>query len=108
MLRYLAAACQTDIANPAERSGLGLRVGHMLTMIERAVVGYGPFGTVRLVAFPEFGHAAPIYESVEELADKLAVPIPNEHTECYHRVARRLGVYIQTATFIESDPRWPG
>ena len=107
-LRYLAAACQTDFPNPVDRSGIADHVGHMLTMVERAVVGYGPFGDVRLVAFPEFGHAAPIYETVEELADKLAVPIPNEHTERYHRVARRLGVYIQTATFLEADPRHRG
>ena len=52
-------------------------------MIDRAVVGYGPFFDVRLVVFPEFAHAAPIYETVEELLDKLAVPIPNEHTDRY-------------------------
>src|SRR5947209_2131404 len=103
MLRYLAAACQTDFPNPADRSGIAGHVSHMLTMLERAVVGYAPFGTVRLVAFPEFGHAAPVYETVEELAGKLAVPIPNEHTDRYHQAARRLGVYIQTATFLEAD-----
>lgn len=107
-LRYLAAACQTDFPNPMDRSGIADHVGHMLTMIERAVVGYQPFGDVRLLAFPEFGHAAPVYETVEELADKLAVPIPNEHTERYHRVAKRLKIYVQTATFLEVDARYPG
>ena len=69
MTRYLAAACQTDFPNPADRAAIPDRVGHMLGMIDRAVIGYRPFGDVKLVVFPEFGHAAPIYETVEELAD---------------------------------------
>lgn len=106
--RYWAAACQTDFPNPADRSAIPQRVGHMLGMIDRAVIGYRPFGDVKLVVFPEFGHAAPIYETVEELADKLAVPVPNEHTDRYHAKARELGVYIQTASFLEVDPKYPG
>ncbi len=107
-IRYLAAACQTDLPNPRERSGIARQVDHVLAMIERAVVGYEPFGSVRLVVFPEFGHAAPIYETVEELLDRLAVPIPNEHTDRYHRKAREHGVWIQTASFLERDERYPG
>src|SRR5947199_6986724 len=106
--RYWAAACQTDLANPQTRAGIGRNVGHMLTMIDRAVVGYAPFGTVRLVVFPEFGHAAPIYPTVEELLDKLAVPVPNEHTDRYCAKAREHGVYIQTASFLERDDRYRG
>jgi predicted amidohydrolase len=106
--RYLAAACQTDFANPADRSGIAGHVSHMLAMAERAVVGYAPFGDVRLLAFPEFGHAAPVYETVAELLDRLAVPIPNEHTERYHRFARKHGVFFQTGTFLERDDRHPG
>jgi predicted amidohydrolase len=107
-VRYLAAACQTDLPNPRDRTGIAAQVGHMLGMIERAVVGYGPFGTVRLVAFPEFAHAAPIYATVAELIDRLAVPVPNEHTDRYHRKAREHGVYVQTGTFLEVDARYPG
>jgi predicted amidohydrolase len=77
-------------------------------VIDRAVVGYRPFGDVKLLAFPEFGHAAPVYETVAELADRLAVAIPNEHTDRYIRKARELGVYIQTASFLELDSRYPG
>ena len=44
----------------------------MLAMIDRAVVGYAPFGSVRLVVFPEFGHAAPVYPTVEELLDRIS------------------------------------
>ena len=54
-------------------------------MIDYAVMGYAPFVDVRLVVFPEFAHAAPVYLTVEELLDKLAVPIPNEHTDRYSR-----------------------
>ena len=60
MTRYLAAACQTDFANPPDRSGIAAHVNHMLAMIDRAVLGYAPFFPVHLIAFPEFGHAAPI------------------------------------------------
>jgi predicted amidohydrolase len=106
--RYLAAACQTDFPNPADRGALPARVTLMLGMIDRAVVGYQPFGDVKLVVFPEFAHAAPIYETVEELHDRLAVPVPNDETDRYHRKARERGVYIQTGTFLEADPRHPG
>jgi predicted amidohydrolase len=107
-LRYYAAACQTDLKNPTGREGIAHQVGHMLAMIERAVVGYAPFAPVRLIVFPEFAHAAPIYPTVEELLDRLAVPIPNEHTERYRQKARELGIYIQTGSFIEKDARYPG
>jgi predicted amidohydrolase len=80
----------------------------MLAMIDRAVLGYAPFFPVKLLVFPEFGHAAPIYPTVEELLDRLAVPIPNEHTDRYRQKARQHGVYIQTATFLERDDRHPG
>jgi predicted amidohydrolase len=106
--RYYAAACQTDLANPRSRDGVGSQVEHMLAMIDRAVLGYAPFFPVRLLVFPEFGHAAPIYPTVDELLDRLAVPIPNEHTDRYRHKARQHGVYIQTASFLERDDRYPG
>jgi predicted amidohydrolase len=106
--RYLAAACQTDFPNPADRSGIPDRVSRMLATIDRAVIGYAPFGDVKLVVFPEFAHAAPIYETVGELADKLAVPVPNEHIDRYHKKAKERGVYVQTGTFLEADPAYPG
>src|SRR5215469_15111191 len=91
-LRYAAAACQTDLPNPRDRHGITAAVNHMLAMIDRAVLGYAPFMPVRLVVFPEFAHAAPIYPTAQELHDKLAVPIPNEHTERYHQKAREHGI----------------
>ena len=36
-------------------------------MAEQTIVGYEPFFDVRLLAFPEFGHAAPIYDTVDKL-----------------------------------------
>ena len=107
-LRYLAAAVQTDLPNPASRADLPDRVGKLLALVDQAVVGYAPFGDVRLVAFPEFAHAAPIYPTVEELRDKLAVPLPNEQTDRYARTAKEHGVYIQTGTFLEVAAKYPG
>src|SRR5437868_13662607 len=104
--RYYAAACQTDLANPRTREGIAGEVDHMLAMVDRAVVGYAPFFPVRLVVFPEFGHAAPIYPTVQELFDRLAIPIPNEHTERYHQNARQHGIYLQTSSLLELDDRY--
>jgi len=105
--RYWAAACQTDFPCPSDRKEIKARVDRMLQMIEQTVMGYEPFGCVKLLAFPEFAHAAPIYEDLATLQRRLAVPIPNEHTERYAAKARDLDVYIQTGTFLEIDERWP-
>ncbi len=107
-LRYYAAACQTDLPNPRTRDEIARQVDRMVATIDHAVVGYAPFGPVRLVVFPEFGHAAPIYPTAEELHDRLAVPIPNEHTDRYRHKARQHGAFIQTASFLEKDDRYPG
>ncbi len=107
-LRYAAAACQTDFPCPRNRKEIASRVDRMLEMVDGAVLGYEPFFPVRLVVFPEFAHAAPVYFTARELREKLAVPIPNEHTERYAARAKKLGVYIQTGTFLEADPAWPG
>ena len=106
--RYYAAACQLDMPNPTHRNEIASRIDRMLELTEQAVTGYEPFFDVRLVVFPEFAHAAPIYPTVEELLDKLAVPIPNEHTKRYQEKAGELNIYIQTGSFLESDDRWPG
>ena len=107
-LRYAAAACQVDFPNPADRSGIKAHTDRMITMISQAVEGYAPFLPVKLVVFPEFAHAAPVYPTARELLDKLAIPIPNEHTERYEAKAKEYGVYIQTGTFLERDDRYPG
>src|SRR4029453_6092955 len=107
-IRYAAAACSTDFPNPLDRRGIAPHVDRMLAMIEHAVVGYAPFLPVKLVVFPEFAHAAPVYLTAAELYEKLAVEIPNEHTERYVAKARELDVHVQNAPFLERDPRWPG
>ncbi len=106
-IRYAAAACQTDLPNPIDRSEMRANTERMVSMIRSAVDGSAPFLPVRLIVFPEFAHAAPIFASVDELRRKLAVPIPNEHTERIAEQARALDVYIQTGTMIEADARWP-
>jgi len=107
-MRYAVAACQTDFPCPRTRDEIASRVDRMLAMVDMAVVGYGPFFPVRLVVFPEFAHAAPVYLTAAELREKLAVPLPGEHTDRYVEKARQRGVYIQTGTFLEHDPEWPG
>jgi predicted amidohydrolase len=108
MDRYYAAAIQTDFPNPADRSGIAAHTSRMIELIDAAVVGYEPFFDVRLVVFPEFAHAAPIYPTTAELLEKLTVQIPNEHTERYVGKARQHGIHIQTGTLLECDPKWPG
>ncbi len=108
IVRYAAAACQVDFLNPVDRSGIGKHVDRMLAMVDMAVEGYSAFLPVKLIVFPEFAHAAPVFPTAAELLDMLAVPIPNEHTERYAEKAKALGVYIQTGTFLERDDRWPG
>src|ERR1700742_3506332 len=107
-IRYSVAACQTDQPNPIERKGMRANTDRMLSMIDSAVAGAAPFLPVRLVVFPEFAHAAPVFASVAELLDKLAVPIPNEHTEALEKKAREHDIYIQTGSMIERDASWPG
>jgi predicted amidohydrolase len=106
-IRYSAAACQVDAPNPARRDQIHERTSRMIDMVKMAVEGYSPFLPVKLVVFPEFAHAAPVYPTAAELRRHLTIPIPNEHTERYAALAGELGVYIQTGTFLEEDARWP-
>src|SRR5689334_4140443 len=107
-IRYAAAACQTDLPNPIDRRQMRTNTDRMLNMIDSAVAGSTPFLPVRLVVFPEFAHAAPIFQTREELLEKLAVPIPNEHTAALAGRVRAHGIYIQTGTMLEQDAKWPG
>jgi predicted amidohydrolase len=108
MERFGVAACQTDFENPTERAGIKSHVDRMLATIRQTVEGYGPFCDVKLLTFPEFAHAAPVYPDASGLLRHLTLPIPNEHTDRYHAIAKELGVWIQTGTFLEEDSRWPG
>jgi predicted amidohydrolase len=107
-IRYSAATCQTDLPNPIERRQMRANTDRMLSMIDSALAGSAPFLPVRLVVFPEFAHAAPVFVSVEELLEKLAIPIPNEHTDRIAAKARENGIYVQTGSMLEVDPRFPG
>src|SRR5215203_6150218 len=107
-IRYSAAACQTDFANPLDRRSMRANTERMLSMIDSAVAGAAPFLPVRLVVFPEFAHAAPVFPTVAELLEKLAVTIPNEHTEALEMKAREHGIYIQSGTMLERDDAFPG
>jgi len=102
---YYAAACQTAFdVTVADRSAIAERTRRMCAMAEQAIAGYEPFHDVRLLAFPEFAHAAPVLGSVRALRAKLAIPVPNEHVDAYATVCRRHGCWIQTGTFLEAHP----
>ena len=107
-IRYSVAACQTDLPNPVERRAMRSNTERMLSMIDSAVAGSAPFLPVRLVVFPEFAHAAPVFSTAAELIEKLAVQIPNEHTELLEQKAREYDIYIQSGSMLEVDARWPG
>jgi formamidase len=107
-LRYAAAACQTDLPNPTDRRQMRSNTDRMLSMIDSAIAGSAPFLPVRLVVFPEFAHSAPVFATVAELLDRLAIPIPNEHTDRLMNKAREHDVYIQSGSMLEEDPKWPG
>src|SRR5215510_1571251 len=107
-VRYSVAACQTDFANPLDRRGMRANTDRILSMIDSAVAGAAPFLPVKLIVFPEFAHAAPVFETAAELLAKLAVKIPNEHTDRLEQKARDYDVYIQSGSMLEADDKWPG
>src|SRR5918997_1782487 len=107
-IRYSVAACQTDNSNPLDRRGMRANTDRMLSMIDSAVGGAAPFVPVRLVVFPEFAHSAPVFATAAELIDKLAISIPNEHTESLQQKAKEHDIYIQSGSMLEVDPKWPG
>jgi formamidase len=107
-IRYSAAAIQTDLANPIIRQEMRANTDRMLQLVDSAVIGSTPFLPVRLVVFPEFAHSAPVFERLADLRDKLAVEIPNEHTEKLAARAKEHGIYIQSGSMIEVDRKYPG
>jgi predicted amidohydrolase len=104
---YYAAACQTDFMCPKNRNEIQSRTKRMCEIAKQTIIGYEPFYDVRLLAFPEFSHSAPIYETLEGLKANLSVPIPNEHTDQYQKLCKEYGCYIQTGSFLEEDEKYP-
>ncbi|MCA9290497.1 MAG: hypothetical protein KDA25_05180 [Phycisphaerales bacterium] len=104
---YYAAACQTSFDCPRTRDGIAANTARMCDIVEHTILGYEPFFDVRLLVFPEFAHAAPIYDTADKLRRRLAVALPNEHTDRYANLAKKYGCYIQTGSFIESDEAHP-
>jgi len=107
-IRYSVAACQTDLPNPVDRRAMRASTDRILSMIDSAVAGSAPFLPVRLIVFPEFAHSAPVFPTAGELIEKLAVQIPNEHTERLEQKAREYDIYIQSGSMLEVDAKWPG
>lgn len=107
-LQYNASAIQVSNRNPEDRSGMKENTLRMLELAEHAVTGSKPFLPVRFIVFPEFAHAAPVYEDAATLRRKLGIEIPNWHTEKMIEKARELNVYIQMGSMLEIDPAYPG
>jgi len=107
-LKYYAAAVQTDMPNPKNRREMKKNTARMCALVDQTIIGYAPFLPVRLMVFPEFAHAAPVYDTLAELREKLAVDIPNDHTEAIVRKCQEYGVYIQTGSMLETDTKYPG
>ena len=106
-MRYYAATIQTDHPHPRRRDEIADNITRMIEMADSAVNGYEPFFPVRLLVYPEFAISCPVYETAEELLEKLAEPMPNEQTDRLAQKARDLGVYIQCGSQLEFDQRWP-
>ena len=107
MTAYYAAACQTDFPAAEDRTAIPERVNRMCEVALQTIVGYEPFFDVRLLVFPEFAHTPPVYDTVDKLRRRLAVPVPNEHTDRYAQLCREYGVFIQTGSFLEAPPEYP-
>ncbi len=107
-LQYNASAIQVSNRNPEDRNGMKANTLRMLELAEHAVAGSKPFLPVRFIVFPEFAHAAPVYEDAATLIRKLGIEIPNWHTEKMVEKARELQVFIQMGTMLEIDPAYPG
>lgn len=107
-MRYYAAACQTNFPSPVNRSEINDRVRRMCTIAEQTIVGYEPFFDVRLLVFPEFAHTVPIHDEPQKLRQHLTVECPGEHTRAYEKLCKEYGCFIQTGSFLEHDPNYPG
>lgn len=105
--RYYAAAMQTSLPAIRDREGVDARVRELVAMAEGTLAGYEPFHDVRLFVFPEFAHCAPLHPTAAELLARTAVR-PEDHVAPYERFCRANGAYVQTGTFIEHDPAYPG
>lgn len=107
-LQYNASAIQVSNQNPKHRNEMKKNTLRMAELADLAVAGSKPFLPVRLIVFPEYAHAAPVYEDAASLRKNLGVEIPNWHTEKMVEKARELGLYIQMGSMLEIDPAYPG
>ena len=75
-------------------------------MTDSAVMGYGPFFPVRLVVFPEFAISCPLYETAEELLEKLGIDWEKASRAPARRLARMSGIVILSAALRGVAPRF--
>ena len=107
--RYLAAACQTDLPNPRDRHGIAAP--------GRSHAGHDRPGRLRLrsvrpraAASSSRSSATPLRSTRPSRNCTTASPCrsPTSTPTATASKAREHGVYIQTASFLERDDRYPG
>lgn len=106
--RYYAAAIQTDLPALDERKKIPGRCRYLAELARQTVEAYAPVFDIRLLVFPEFAHQAPVYPDARRLHDKLAIELPDDCLNPYLHLAAELDVFLQTGTFLEKDPKYPG
>ncbi len=106
--RYYAAALQTDLPALDDLRKLPARCRYLAEMARQTVETYAPVFDIRLLVFPEFAHQAPVYPDAKNLYGKLAVELTEDILRPYLTLCSDLGIYLQTGTFLEKDPKWAG
>ncbi len=108
-MRYYAAACQLDLPNPSDRNAIQPRVDRMLGDDRRtrwsATSRSSTCGWSCSPSSPTPRRSTPRPRSC---STGWPCRSPTSTRTATAQKARQLGVYIQTGTFLESDPRWPG
>jgi hypothetical protein len=80
---YYAAAARPRLNVPAKRDEIAARTKRMCEIAENTISAMSRSSMCACWSFPSSRMPAPIHDSVEKLRDRLAVPIPNEHTDRY-------------------------
>jgi hypothetical protein len=103
VIRYSAAACQTDLPNPVNRAQMRANTDRMLSLVDSAVAGSAPFLPVRW-SCSRNSPTPRRYSNGAGALSKLTVPIPTEHTERLTEKAREHSLYIRAARCRRGSP----
>ena len=79
----------------------------MLEMVDMAVTGYEPFMDVKLLVFPEFGHAAPVYKTSQDLLKISQLKFPTSTQNYMKKKQKSLAFIFKLLHFAEENKKWP-